>query len=124
MNKDEKGKPAWVRMPKEEVPVETGLADARFDRKRNGPPKTYETPSEADSCWRKPGPKAGPFKAYPGDGGGVTYSWYRFADQPALLNADITDAEGTTLDRGGRGNRPLRPADSIRPDARMRFRAS
>jgi hypothetical protein len=28
-----------------------------------------------------------------GDGSEVTYSWYRFADQPALLNADLTDAE-------------------------------
>jgi hypothetical protein len=23
----------------------------------------------------------------------VTYYWYRFADQPALLNADLTDSE-------------------------------
>jgi hypothetical protein len=23
----------------------------------------------------------------------VTYYWYRFADQPALLNADLTDVE-------------------------------
>jgi len=23
----------------------------------------------------------------------VTYAWYRFADQPAMLNADLTDAE-------------------------------
>ena len=23
----------------------------------------------------------------------MTYYWYRFADQPALLNADLTDAE-------------------------------
>ena len=28
-----------------------------------------------------------------GDGTVVTYSWYRFADQPALLNAGLTDAE-------------------------------
>jgi hypothetical protein len=27
----------------------------------------------------------------------VTYYWYRFADQPALLNADLTDAERETL---------------------------
>jgi hypothetical protein len=36
---------------------------------------------------------AGPFKAHPGDGSVVTYYWYRFADQPALLNADLTDKE-------------------------------
>ena len=45
------------------------------------------------SCWKHPGPVAGPFKAYPGDGSEVTYYWYRFADQPALLNADLSDAE-------------------------------
>lgn len=27
----------------------------------------------------------------------VTYSWYRFADQPALQNADLTDAERAKL---------------------------
>jgi hypothetical protein len=36
---------------------------------------------------------AGPFKAHVGDGTVVTYYWYRFADQPALLNAGLTDAE-------------------------------
>jgi hypothetical protein len=36
---------------------------------------------------------AGPLKAYPGDGSEVTYYWYRFADQPAMLNADLTDEE-------------------------------
>jgi hypothetical protein len=27
----------------------------------------------------------------------VTYYWYRFADQPALLNADLTDSEREDL---------------------------
>jgi hypothetical protein len=36
---------------------------------------------------------AGPFQAQLGDGSVVTYSWYRFADQPALLNADMNEAE-------------------------------
>jgi hypothetical protein len=71
----------------------TWMADVSFARKRNGPPKTYETPAAADSCWKKPGPKAGPIQAYPGDGSVVTYYWYRFADQPALLNADLSEAE-------------------------------
>ena len=38
-------------------------------------------------------PAAGPFRAKLGDGSVVTYAWYRFADQPAMLNADLTDAE-------------------------------
>ena len=40
---------------------------------------------------------AGPFYAYPGDGSKVTYYWYRFADQPALLNADLTAEEREAL---------------------------
>ncbi len=34
-----------------------------------------------------------------GDGSVVTYSWYRFADQPALLNADLTADEREALQR-------------------------
>ena len=29
----------------------------------------------------------------------MTYSWYRFADQPALLNADLTAAEREALQK-------------------------
>ena len=36
---------------------------------------------------------AGPFTARLGDGSVLTYYWYRFADQPALLNADLTAEE-------------------------------
>jgi hypothetical protein len=93
LGKDDKQRAIWTPVTAAEVPAETGLADVRFDRQRTGPPKTYETPSEADSCWKTPGPKAGPFQAFPGDGSVVTYYWYRFADQPALINADMTDAE-------------------------------
>ncbi|MCD6338453.1 MAG: hypothetical protein J7M29_03610, partial [Verrucomicrobia bacterium] len=32
-----------------------------------------------------------------GDGSVVTYYWYRFADQPALLNADLTREERERL---------------------------
>jgi hypothetical protein len=99
LGKDDKQKDVWSPIPASEVPAETGLTDVRFDRKRNGPPKTYVTPDEADSCWKTPGPKAGPFKALPGDGSVVTYYWYRFADQPALLNADMTDAEREAIQK-------------------------
>ena len=60
-------------------------------------PKAYVTPEDPASCWKKPGPKAGPFQAHPGDGSVVTYYWYRFADQPALLNADMTAQEREAL---------------------------
>ncbi|UCC96107.1 MAG: hypothetical protein JSW40_04980, partial [Candidatus Omnitrophota bacterium] len=72
---------------------ETGLTEVSFSRPAGPPSGPYVTPDDPDSCWKKPGPVAGPFKAYPGDGSVVTYYWYRFADQPALLNADLTDEE-------------------------------
>jgi hypothetical protein len=86
-------KPQWVPVRAEDVPAETGLTKARFERATGRRPKTYVTPEDAESCWKKPGPKAGPFQARPGDGSVVTYYWYRFADQPAMLNADWTDQE-------------------------------
>jgi hypothetical protein len=97
LGSDENQQPAWLPVPAEEVPAETGLADVRFARQRNGAPQTYETPADADSCWKKPGPAAGPFQAFLGDGSVVTYFWYRFADQPALLNADLSDVEREAL---------------------------
>jgi hypothetical protein len=63
-----------------------GLREANIT---SAPPEPYVTPDDAESCWKKPGPVAGPFQAHPGDGSVVTYYWYRFADQPALLNADL-----------------------------------
>ena len=86
-------KPVWVPVRAEDVPAETGLSQVRFDRERGRRPATYVTPDDAASCWKKPGPKAGPFTAQLGDGSVVTYYWYRFADQPAILNADLTDQE-------------------------------
>ena len=90
-------KSQWVPVRAEDVPVETGLAKARFDRPSERRPKPYVTPDDPASCWKKPGPKAGPFKAQLGDGSVVTYYWYRFADQPALINADLTDTEREAL---------------------------
>ena len=88
-----RGKPQWVPVRAENVPAETGLAEVRFDRSSGRHPTPYVTPEDAASCWKTPGPVAGPFQAHPGDGSVVTYYWYRFADQPALLNADLTDQE-------------------------------
>jgi hypothetical protein len=86
-------KSEWIVVRPEDVPAETGLVQARFDRPREDRPEPYVTPEDAKSCWKKPGPAAGPFQARLGDGSVVTYYWYRFADQPALLNADLTDPE-------------------------------
>jgi hypothetical protein len=63
-----------------EVPVETGLLQQQFKPAKPGVP--YTSPSLG--AWAKPGPKLGPFTARLADGSGVTYSWYRFVDQPSF----------------------------------------
>ncbi|MFZ4576585.1 MAG: hypothetical protein ACOYN0_19550, partial [Phycisphaerales bacterium] len=90
-------KPRWVAAKADEVPAETGLKEVRFLRPREEPQDPYDTPEAAESTWKRPGPAAGPFTARLGDGSVVTYYWYRFADQPALLNADLTASEREEL---------------------------
>ena len=97
--KGEGDKSQWVPVREEEVPEETGLRKVVFEKVRNSKPKTYSTPDQADSSWKAPGPKAGPFTVDVGDGSRLTYYWYRFADQPALLNADMSDEERERMQR-------------------------
>ena len=99
LEKDKKDKEQWVVVNPKDVPAETGLARVEFPRSRKAPQEPYVTPEEAESSWKKPGPAAGPFEAKLGDGSVATYYWYRFADQPALLNADMTDAEREALQK-------------------------
>lgn len=94
---DDKQKSVWLPVAVSEVPAETGLTHVRFDASRNDPPQTYETPSDLDSSWKRPGPVSGPFQSRLGDGSVVTYYWYRFVDQPALLNADLSTADRESL---------------------------
>lgn len=58
----------------------------------------YLTPMEPDCLfqdpsgpWQSPGPTAGPFTADLGDGTTVTYYWYRFIDQPAVIHANLPE---------------------------------
>jgi len=92
------GKERWVVVPATEVPAETGLRTAKFPPPQR-PTEPYVTPAGPDSPWKSPGPVAGPFKQALGDGSEVTYYWYRFADQPALLNADLTRAEREAIQK-------------------------
>ncbi|MCB1125605.1 MAG: hypothetical protein KDM81_03845 [Verrucomicrobiae bacterium] len=91
------GKAQWKPIKARDVPDDTGLIAAEFPRPNNERLNPYVTPEDPESCWKKPGPVAGPFEARPGDGSVVTYYWYRFADQPALLNADLSEAEREVL---------------------------
>ena len=86
-------KDQWIAAKRSEVPASTGLDQLKFDRPKEEAQKPYDTPEAPESSFKKPGPVAGPFQAHLGDGSVVTYSWYRFADQPALLNADLTKEE-------------------------------
>jgi hypothetical protein len=89
----------WIAVAPEEVPKETGLHSLSFKRKYEGRNKTYVTPEAPESCWKRPGPVAGPFRAKLGDGSTVTYYWYKFCDQPALLNAAMTKKERMEMQR-------------------------
>ncbi len=86
-------KPQWSIVSPEVVPPELGLTQYRFITPKEKPQAPRVTPDDPASCWKKPGPAAGPFQAHLGDGSVVTYYWYRFADQPAMLNADLTPEE-------------------------------
>ncbi len=77
------------------VPDATGLKTARFLPATAD--ASYTSPEAGDDCWHKPGPKAGPFRARLSDGSVVTYYWYRFIDQPALQDADLSGAEKQRL---------------------------
>jgi len=99
LEKNQKGKEQWMVVSPKDVPAETGLTKVEFPRRRNATPEPYVTPDDSDSCWKKPGPAAGPFQANLGDGSVVTYYWYRFADQPALLNTDLTADERENLQK-------------------------
>jgi hypothetical protein len=99
LSKNNADKEQWVAVSPKDVPAETGLTRVTFPQRRTAKPQPYVTPDEADSCWKKPGPAAGPFEAKLGDGSVVTYYWYRFADQPALLNADLTADERENLQK-------------------------
>ena len=63
-----------------DVPPETQLLAQQFRLAERGKP--YTAPSTG--AWGQPGPKLGPFSAKLSDGSLVTYSWYRFVDQPSF----------------------------------------
>jgi len=89
----------WIAVAPKEVPAETGLQKVTFNNTVQRTPVAYVTPEDKGSCWKTPGPAAGPFKVKLGDGSTLTYYWYRFADQPALLNADMTKEEREEMQR-------------------------
>ncbi|MDX1478844.1 MAG: sialate O-acetylesterase, partial [Saprospiraceae bacterium] len=85
----------WHHVDENAVPPATNLADAEVPLTPR-PEITYLTPLEPDCAWQdpdgpwnNPGPAAGPFTTDLGDGSTLTYHWYRFVDQPAIVHANL-----------------------------------
>ena len=69
-----------VAIALDEVPTETGLREAQFELAERGEPFT----SPSSGAWTTPGAASGPHQVTLCDGSLVTYSWYRFIDQPSF----------------------------------------
>ncbi|KAA3614236.1 MAG: hypothetical protein DWQ01_00615 [Planctomycetota bacterium] len=82
-----------VAVPLKEVPRETGLREAGFKLAQPGQPFT----SPKAGAWTSPGAAAGPFQVELGDGSLVTYSWYRFIDQPSFQQYDWSEEKQQAL---------------------------
>ncbi|MBV6652976.1 MAG: T9SS type A sorting domain-containing protein [Mameliella sp.] len=87
----------WRWVAEEDIPASTNLTDAVVPVTPRSE-ITYLTPLEPDCQWQdpngpwnSPGPAAGPFTADLGDGSTVTYYWYRFVDQPAIIHANLPE---------------------------------
>jgi len=79
-----------------DVPAETHLAEQEFASAGAG--TQYSSPHTERSSWTIPGPmRPGPFKVRLTDGSIVTYSWYRFVDQPALQSLGLTNTQKAKL---------------------------
>ena len=85
--------PRWQAVDGASLPAGTGLGAVRFDPPPRPRAEPYVTPESPDGPFRRPGPVAGPFETTLGDGSTVTYHWYRFADQPAMVMAGLTAEE-------------------------------
>ncbi|MFT6106712.1 MAG: hypothetical protein ACJATL_000948 [Rickettsiales bacterium] len=85
----------WQAISATEVPKSTNLLASTVPSSlRTEIP--YLTPldpechwQDSNGPWNKPGPVSGPFKTNMGDGTTLTYYWYRFVDQPAIMHANL-----------------------------------
>jgi hypothetical protein len=76
-----------------DVPPETHLQKQEFKLAGRGGPYTSPT----TGAWGRPGPKTGPFIVKLVDGSQVTYSWYRFIDQPSFQQYDWSEEKKAKL---------------------------
>jgi len=82
-----------VAVSPKDVPTETGLLNQEFRQAERGKPFT----SPGTGAWSQPGPRLGPFTRRLQDGSRVTYSWYRFVDQPSFQQYEWSDAKKVKL---------------------------
>ena len=87
----DRDKDQWIVVKAAEASAE--LRSLKFETPKYKPQHPYDTTEDSKSSFKSPGPVAGPFKVRLGDHSVVTYYWYRFPGQPALLNADLTKEE-------------------------------
>ncbi len=87
----------WHAIDETELPASTNLFSTPVPTSPR-PEITYLTPldpecdwQDPNGPWNNPGPVAGPFQANLGDGSTVTYYWYRFVDQPAIIHANLPE---------------------------------
>ena len=76
-----------------DVPAETQLRAKEF--KLAGKGQSYTSPTVG--AWGRPGPKCGPYTVKLCDGSLVTYSWYRFVDQPSFQQYQWSDEKKAKL---------------------------
>ncbi|MBT3242209.1 MAG: T9SS type A sorting domain-containing protein [Bacteroidetes bacterium] len=93
----------WQPVSEDAVPSSTNLVSSQVPSTPRSE-ISYLTPLDPDCQWQdpngpwnNPGPEAGPFKAALGDGSTVTYYWYRFIDQPAIIQANLPENIRTAL---------------------------
>lgn len=87
----------WQRVEESAIPPSSDLlGNVTLSSPR--PEITYLTPLDPDCHWQdpngpwsSPGPSAGPYTSDLGDGTTVTYYWYRFVDQPAIIQANLPE---------------------------------
>ncbi len=74
-------------------PPETKLLTQEFKLAGRGQPYTSPT----GGAWGTPGPTRGPYRVDLADGSTVTYSWYRFVDQPSFQQYKWSKAKKAKL---------------------------
>lgn len=86
-----------VAISEEEVPEETHLKSQKFAAAEKG--SAYTSQAGNETIWSKPGSKSGPFKVSLSDGSVVTYSWYRFIDQPSIVSLNLSEEDKNRIQK-------------------------